>query len=157
MKIGDEELGRFLVAAHRAIYASQTAPKASLLRSKSQDYDYEEVEEGLGYRYARIGSRAFIAQEIVYQNGLGVWGMNCHGYVLTKLPAEDAHAVLFPALRQPCKDILPVRGPRVFRIPGKGTYRNTVTGTLKRFSGTEEIFLGDRTVYRCLYHGGSIL
>ncbi len=53
-------------------------------------------------------------------------------------------------------DIIPVRWPSSY-LAGKLEYANLVNGELGRFSGTETISLDGVEVYKCWYHGGTII
>ena len=148
------KLEEFLKEAHRATYANKNAEKVEALRPGSHDYHFEQGE--FTYHDTYFGGRDFMGEEIVYQSGKPVWGMNYHGYVLKdEISTEDATKILRPALIQDVGDMLPVRGPREY-AEGDSQYANKQEGTLERFSGIEEIFLSDKPVYRCLYHGGGI-
>ena len=92
----------------------------------------------------------------MYESDKPVWGANYYGFFLAKdAPAGEVFSFLRDALIQEDQDILPVRGPATY-TQGAYEYRNDVRGMLTRFSGTEEIYIGDKCVYRCLYHGGDI-
>ena len=154
MSINYETLGRFLKETHRATYANKGAEKVESLRPGSQDYHFEQGE--FTYHDTYFGGRDFMGEEIVYQEGKSVWGMNYHGYVLKdEISTADATKILRPALMQDVGEMLPVRGPRE-HIEGESRYVNKQEGTLERFFGIEEIFISDKPVYRCLYHGGTI-
>jgi len=97
-----------------------------------------------------------MGEEIVYEAGKPVWGMNYYGHVLDKdIPTNDAYAILRPALMQEYDDILPVRGPKEY-VEGNSRYTNQAEGTLERFTGEERIYVSDELVYICSYHGGVI-
>ncbi len=149
-----EELKKFLNTANKATYADKEASKSVSLRPSSEDYHFEQ--DDLVYHDTYFGARNFIGEEIVYKAGKPVWGMNYYGHVLDPdVSTEDAYTILRPALMQKYDDILPVRGPKEF-VLGNSKYTNSVEGALDRFSGEENIYLNDKLVYRCLYHGGII-
>ncbi len=147
-------LAEFLEAANKATYANREAPKVESLRPASEDYHFEQGN--LVYHDTYFGSRDFIGEEIIYEDGRPVWGMNYYGHVLKEsISTQDAYAILRPALMQEYDDILPVRGPREY-IEDNKRYINNVDGELDRFSGTEEIYIDNEVAYRCWYHGGLI-
>lgn len=154
MKISYEELTRFLNAANKATYANRDAPKASSLRPSSEDYHFELSD--LTYHDTYFGARDFLGEEVVYKLDKPIWGMNYYGHVLDpNISTKDAYAILRPALMQEYEDILPVRGPRKF-VLANSMYTNHVEGTLDRFHGEEQIYLNDKLIYRCWYHGGGV-
>ena len=155
MSIDSKELADFLAKANKATYANLEAKKSPSLRPQSRDYHFEDG--GLTYHDTYFGARDFIGEEVVYKDAERVWGMNYYGFVLSaEVATEDAYKVLRSALRAEYDDILPVRGPSYF-AEGDSEYRNAVEGTLERFIGMEEIFIGGRLVARCHYHGGQIV
>ena len=140
--------------ANKSTYANKDAPKATSTRLKSDDYHFEKGN--FIYHDTYFGARDFIGEEVVYKNEEPVWAMNYYGFILKPVAeTEEVYSILRNALMQDYDDILPARGPREYR-EGENTYRNSVDGSLERFSGTEEIELGDEKVYTCWYHGGSI-
>lgn len=148
------ELASFLDEANKHTYADKDAKRAVSLRPASDDYHFEKGN--LVYHDTYFGSRDFIGEEIVYKDNKPVWGMNYYGYVLNDdVSTEDATAILRPALMQEYDDILPVRGPSEY-IVENSRYTNEVEGILGRFLGTEQIYLNEKLVYRCWYHGGFI-
>jgi len=155
MELDVMKLTTFLVEAKQATYANKDAPKASPLRPGSEDYHFKQGE--WEYHDTYFGGRDFMGEEIVYQNGMRVWGMNYYGYLLTEeVSPKDAYAVLRPALMQLTGGgVLPVRGPKEY-VEGNSKYLNTQTGQIERFSGTEEITLNNEKVYQGWYHGGLI-
>ncbi|SFU73201.1 DUF5680 domain-containing protein [Butyrivibrio sp. INlla21] len=48
---------------------------------------------------------------------------------------------------------MPYRGPEMYKS-GEFTYRCRVTGDFTWFQGFEEIYLDDKKVYECVFHGG---
>lgn len=154
MKIDPKELADFLNEASKNTYANKDAPKAEPSRLKSEDYHFEKGN--LIYHDTYCGARDFIGEEVVYKDDEPVWAMNYYGFILKpEASTKEVYSILRPALMQEYDDILPVRGPREYK-EGQSIYRNSVEGSLERFSGTEEIELNGEKVYTCWYHGGSI-
>ena len=152
--IDKKVLTDFLNEANKQTYANISAPKTLPLRPKSQDYHFEKGN--LIYHDTYFGARDFIGEEVVYQDGIPKWAMNYYGFILNPEASEkEVYKILRPALMQDSGDIIPVRGPREYS-EGEHTYKNSADGDLSRFSGTEEIYLNRKLVYRCLYHGGFV-
>lgn len=154
MKIDPIELADFLEEANKSTYANKEAPKVSSTRPGSDDYHFEK--DGLIYHDTYFGARDFIGEEVVYKDGIPVWAMNYYGFIIKpEATTKEVYSILRPALMQTYDDILPVRGPREYK-EGESIYRNSVEGSLDRFSGSEEIILKGEKVYNCWYHGGAI-
>lgn len=150
-----DKLAQFLNAANKATYANKDAPKVAPSRLKSEDYHFEQ--DGLIYHDTYFGGRDFIGGEIVYGNEKPVWGANYFGFVLDEnISEKEVYDFLRLALMQEYgDDVIPVRGPSYFSTDDK-EYRFVVDGDLTNFSGTEEILVGGKVVYRCFVHGGFI-
>jgi hypothetical protein len=149
-----ETLTKFLNEANKATYADKNAEKAVSSRAGSKEYHFEKG--GFAYHDTYFGSRDFIGEEIVYENGDPVWGMNYFGVVLDEEVSEkEVFDFLREALMQEYEDVIPVRGPSNFSS-GDKEYRFSVEGDFANFSGKEEILFGEKVVYRCLVHGGVI-
>src|SRR3990167_1993362 len=153
-KIDLKQLAEFLNEANKNTYANKDAAKVSATRLKSEDYHFEK--DGLIYHDTYFGARDFIGEEVVYKDGEPVWAMNYYGFILKpEASTKEVYSILRPALMQEYSDILPVRGPKEYK-EGESIYRNSVEGSLERFSGNEEIILKGDKVYNCWYHGGAI-
>ena len=149
-----EKLSEFLKIAKKYTYASETAKRVSPERRGSKDYEYTEGE--FVYHDTYFGGTDFIGEEIVYEKGKPVWGMNYNGYVLDEnITESEIDKSLRGALKQDYNDVIPVRGPKSFKIENY-EYKNDVSGGLERFEGKEEIFKDGKLIYRALFHGGVI-
>ena len=149
-----KELAAFLDEANKNSYASKDAPKASSSRLKSEDYHFEK--DNLIYHDTYFGERDFIGEEVIYKDGVPVWGMNYYGYVLEQSQSEkEVYDFLRKALIQEYDDVIPVRGAKNYK-EGGWEYHNAPDGTLKRFTGVETIYRDSKLVYRADYHGGLI-
>lgn len=147
-------LAQFLAEANKATYANKDAPKVAPSRLGSEDYHFEK--DGLTYHDTYFGGRDFIGEEIVYEERKPVWGANYFGFVLDKATSEkDVYTFLRKALMAESGGVIPVRGPSAFSLDGK-EYRFSAEGDLANFSGKEEIFFGEKLVYRALIHGGMV-
>lgn len=144
----------FLKKAKKHTYASQSAERVDSSRVGSKDYEYTEGE--FTYHDTYFGGTAFIGEEIVYESGVPIWGMNYYGQVLDDAITEDDIDIsLRGALSQDPEDILPVRGPKEYTIDDF-TYTNTITGTMESFEGIEEITKAGKKIYSATFHGGII-
>lgn len=149
-----EKLTKFLKVAKKNTYASETAKKALSQRLSSRDYEYSEGE--FLYHDTYFGGVNFIGEEVVYENGKPLWGMNYYGQVIDKTVTEaEIDRSLRVALKQDYNDAIPVRGPRNFRIENY-EYQNAVSGKLDNFEGREEIFKDQKLIYFAIFHGGWI-
>ncbi len=149
-----KQLSDFLKIAKKNTYASGKAQKVASTRPKSKDY--EHTEGNIVYHDTYFGANYFIGEEIAYENGEPVWGMNYNGYVLDdNITEAEIDKTLRVALQGESGDLIPVRGPERFAVEDY-EYTNTVTGTLERFEGREEIKKAGRLIYYAIYHGGLI-
>ena len=85
--------------------------------------DYEYSHGQMLYHDTYFGGTRFMGEEVVYINDqTPVWGMNYYGIMLEEsLTNEVFNQVLLPDLMLVVSDdMLPVRGPREWRI---GDYR----------------------------------
>lgn len=147
-------LTNFLKIAKKNTYASETAKKVNSQRLGSQDYEYREGE--FLYHDTFFGSRDFIGEEIVYKKEKPIWGMNYNGFIVDKNTDEkDIYTFLRKALAQDYDGIIPIRGPKNFKIENY-EYKNNVSGGLDRFEGREEILKDKKLIYYAIFHGGLI-
>ena len=151
----------FLVKAKKQTYANSNADKIISSRVGSNDYHYEEEVNGekMIYHDTYFGGTKFIGEEVIYcESNIPVWGMNYYGVTIDETLSEEAmDSALRPALMQVGEDnsILPVRGPSKFENAGY-IYTFKVTGTIENFEGIEEIYKGDKLIYKLRCHGGVI-
>lgn len=142
-----ESLKEFLCEARRNTFASIASPvdNPRLLASKQLefqkgDYSYRDVYFD--------GRKNFIGQEIVYLEAKPVWGMNYFGRQIGKVEIDFLKESLFK-LADKCR----LGGSceyekREFKYQDKGE------GSLEEFSGKEEIFSQNKSVYSLEYNGG---
>lgn len=149
-----EELANFLKTANKNTWASETGKKVPAQRPGSKDYEYAEGEWVDHDTY--FGGRYFIGEEIVYEGGKPIWGMNYNGYVVDEsITEEEIDKSLRAALKQNYSDMVPIRGPKNFKVESY-EYKNNVTGELDRFEGREEVLKGGVLIYYGVFHGGLI-
>ncbi|TSD03354.1 MAG: hypothetical protein Athens071416_35 [Parcubacteria group bacterium Athens0714_16] len=148
------KLTNFLKTAKKNTYASEKAKRITSQKSGSKDYEYKEGE--FLYHDTYFGSHDFIGEEIIYENGKPIWGMNYNGYIIDEKENEkDIYIFLRKALAQDYDDIIPVRGPKNFKIENY-EYKNNTLGTLGKFEGREEILKDGKLIYYAIFHGGFI-
>ena len=147
------KLNKFLVKAKKNTYASNGEGGEKKLEDGTKELTYIEGE--YKYRDRYFGNRAFIGQEIVWQNGKAVWGMNYYGRMLSdSIDMEKLYSFLKKALLK-VNELKPFRGPEILD-EGDFLYGSSTYGSLKDFHGEEGIFYLNHKVYRLWYHGGII-
>jgi len=88
MNIG--QLSKFLVKAKINTYASSGEGGEKILPDGSKEFEFEEKEFKYQDRY--FGFNPFIGEEIVWQNGKVVWGMNYYGEIVSEIiPAKSIY------------------------------------------------------------------
>ncbi len=149
-----DSLARFLKIANKNMYASETAKKTPSQIPESRDYEYSEGDFLCHDTY--FGETNFISENIVYKKGKPSWGVNYYGYNLVQdITEAELDKVLRGALKQDYNDVIPVRGPKIYKIENL-EYQNNVEGDLTRFEGKEKIFRDGKQIYYAVYHGGLI-
>ena len=138
----------FLLRAKRATYAGK-GPEGAPSRPASHDLHYQEGD--LTYIDSYLGGERFAGEEAVWHAGAPVWAMNYVG----RVTGEGFSGDFLKAALLRCTPDMPFRGPREYR-DGDCLYRCSVTGEFGWFRGTETIAFQGRTVYECLFHGGSV-
>jgi len=148
-----KELADFLNKANKHTYAADDE-KVEPTRLRSHDLEYQKGD--LVYHDTYFGTGNFIGEEIVYKKEVPVWGANYFGFILdSRYTPKQIYDFLKKALMQEYNDLIPVRGPKMFRN-GDWAYQNSADGKLDNFSGKEEILFNNKIIYRCLYHGGLV-
>ena len=147
---GEETAGliEFLCRAKKRTYAGKGAETVSS-RSGSHDLAYEEGP--MVYLDSYFGGERFSGEEILWSSDVPVWSMNYTGRVLDDAFSGDFLKECLLAVTHES----PIRGPGLYSR-GDYTYRCSVNGSFSWFSGEEEIYAGQKRVYECLFHGGSI-
>jgi len=148
------KLAQFLVKAKINTYASSGEGGEKILPDGAKELEFEEGE--FKYRDRYFGSTSFIGEEIVWQNGKIIWGMNYYGQTLSKIvSAKEIYQFLQEALRKVGED-KPFRGPDSFKRDDF-EYINKAKGTVEEFKGEEAILYKGEAVYQLNYHGGAIV
>lgn len=149
-----KQLAKFLIKAKINTYASSGEDGEKILPDGGKEFEFKEKE--FKYRDRYFGFNPFIGQEIVWQNGKIIWGMNYYGKIISEIiPAKEIYQFLQEALRKVPED-KPFRGPAKF-VKGKLLYLNKVKGTIEKFEGKEKIFYKRKLIYELIYHGGIII
>lgn len=144
----EQELVEFLRRAKRATYAGK-GKETDPTRPGSHDLTYGEGN--LMYYDTYLGGEQFGGEEAMWVDGKPVWCMNYTGRVTGDSFSGD---FLKEALLLVPED-KPYRGPENYRN-GMYTYQCFVTGDHAWFQGHEIILMGDKQIYDCFFHGGSI-
>ena len=148
------QLSKFLVRAKISTYASSGEGGENLLPDGSKEFEFKEKK--FRYRDRYFGFNPFVGQEVIFQNGKIIWGMNYYGRAISKsIPPKQIYQFLQKALKKIPKD-KPFRGPRRFK-KDNFQYLNKIKGTLGKFKGEEKIFYKEQIVYKLSYHGGLII
>lgn len=132
------ELAAFLCHAKRTTYAAGGEPC----------YTEGEFE----YTDCYHGRESFVGEEVVTRAGVPIWAMNYMG----QGAASDVYLDFLKEALSHVSEELPVRGPRSYSR-GELLYSCTVHGNFGCFNGSEEIFCGDDSVYKGVFHGGEIV
>lgn len=149
-----KQLSKFLVKAKINTYASSGEEGEKILSDGSKEFEFEEKE--FKYRDRYFGFNLFIGQEVVFQKGKIVWGMNYYGKIISKIISpKQIYQFLQEALRKVPKN-KPFRGPKIFK-KDNFRYSNKTKGTLEKFEGEEIIFYKERLIYGLIYHGGVVM
>lgn len=147
------ELSNFLVKAKTKTYASIGERGEKILQDGCKELEYSEGN--FQYRDRYYGFNPFIGEEVVFDNGEFIWGMNYYGGVLGyQISAIEAYKFLQKAMRLVRED-RPYRGPNTY-TEGNFKYVDKSEGNVESFSGIETIFFRGEEVYKLHYHGGKI-
>lgn len=144
-------LKEFLLEAKKNTYASVGENRERRWPDGTQELQY--AVGPFRYRDRYFGSRDFIGEEIVWQRGTAVWGMNYYGKTSVR---GSSVSPLYEFLRDALRRVplaRPYRGPLLYRR-GDFQYTNTCHGTIKNFYGVERIFRNGKKCYELQYHGG---
>jgi hypothetical protein len=154
LTLSKHKLCQFLILAKQNTFAKNAtrSPSKSLF---SKNYIFEEDE--FSYEDQYFGEYVDVGEEIVWFNGVPVWGMGYRGGVHAEFMAEreQAFSLLKKALLLPEKDF-PVRGPQFLKDEGY-SYHNYAKGNIFEFIGQEYIYRDKIEVCFRRYVGGLIL
>ncbi len=154
-KINLNELSKFLVEAKRNTYAG--GKKAEILSDGSKELIFEKGNFKYRDRYFESDPNPFIGEEIVWENGKAIWGMNYYGRIVSPdIPAKEIYEFLRKALSK-VREFAPFRGLPLF-VENNLKYINKLEGDITEFRGEESISLLrlEKRIYILNYHGGLI-
>ena len=139
-----EFLAQFLVNAKLNTYAKSGEEGETILPDGRKQFEFSAGD----FRYLDIysGFNPFTGQEVVSYQSRPVWQMSYKGEVTDK--NQDAKQV-YHFLKKVLSQITtnkPFRGPEKF-MENNFKYINEVKGDIKKFQGTEMIYLNDQEVY----------
>lgn len=143
-----EPMVAFLCKAKKECYAGEGS-KVDSSRPESLDYRFSEGD--YTYLDSYFGGEKFIGEEVLYAKEIPVWSMN---YCGRNLGEGFSGNFLKEALLHVPEEY-PFRGPFVYKN-GDYSYHCIINGGMEWFQGYEEIFLLNRKVYECYFHGGLI-
>lgn len=144
-------LKEFLVRAKRSTYAGDGAISVSS-RPNSKDLHYSEGD--LLYIDSYFGSADFIGEEVVFENGKPIWGMNYYGRMITDEIPQGFIKCLKSALRSVSVEN-PFRGPELFEHD-RFIYKCSWQGDISWCNGNESIYFDGIEIYRLYFHSGYI-
>jgi len=147
------ELKKFIVQAKVHTYASDGEGGEKNLPDGCKELEYNK--ENFKYRDRYYGFDPFVGEEVVWQDGKFVWGMNYYGEILSdSISSKEMYGFLQKAMRLVSED-RPFRGPESFK-DGDFEYFDENNGDIESFYGTEKIAHKGQEIYRLRYHGGTI-
>ena len=141
----------FLIKAKKATYANKNAQKKTP-NDGSNELIFKEGD--FFYRDRYFGGNPFLGEEIVFKRNKAIWGMNYQGKCFSKLKVKKVYSFLKDCLSEVNKNAL-MRGPKQI-IKDELKYTNETKGDIDFFVGIEKIFIKDKLVYVCYYHGGLV-
>lgn len=146
-------LEAFILAAKAATYVGDGALVVSC-RPRSHDLVY--AAGAFRYLDSYFGDSDFIGEEVVYEAGEPVWGMNYYGTILAPdaITAAEAGAMIKSSLSRLYAAGRFLGGWE--HAEGDLMYQDVSQGDWMRFSGREWIEKGGEIVYELVYHGGLI-
>ncbi len=138
----------FLIEAKKNTYAGDGKIKELSSRPCSKDLEYSKND----YKYidTYLGGENFIGEEALFYLNKPIWGMNYYGKELDKFSIDFLKKAMLTVSKEN-----PFRGKPVFK-DGDYTYICEVDGNFEKFSGIEKIYLYDKKVFECSFHGGII-
>lgn len=147
----NDQFVKFLIKAKKNTYADNADIDGSS-RPGSKDLHFEEGE----YQYidSYLGDFDFIGEEVVWERGKPIWGMNYRGAMLV----EDFPDGFSDCLKGTLKEVpleKPFRGPAFFK-DGQLEYFSSSEGDIDKFRGQERIELDGKIIYQLYFHGGKI-
>lgn len=143
-----KDMVSFLCRAKRNTYA---AHGAEVNPSRPNSHDLAFTEGNYAYYDTYLGGERFSGEEAIWKQMQPVWAMNYSGRIL----GEGFNGDFLKEVLYLVPEEYPFRGPFVHQN-GDYSYHCIVNGDVDWFQGYEEIFLQNRKVYECYFHGGSV-
>lgn len=140
---------KFLVKAKQNTYCSK-GKKQDPSRPKSKDYAFKMYD--YYYLDSYLGNKAFIGEELIWENEKVFWGMNYNGQLLVDETPHGFSKFLKEALKNVNEDY-PFRGPKEFKQENF-TYECSWDGDIEFFNGSEIIKHNDKQIFKLHFHGG---
>jgi hypothetical protein len=150
------ELSEFLVKAKINTYATFGEGDEKTLEDGAKELIFEQ--DDFKYRDRYFGANPFIGEEIVWQNGQKMWGMNYYGNIFDVSLSGDLLKRFLDFLKLSLGQVQsdkPFRGPAQFR-QDNFEYICESQGSADKFLGSEKILYQGKEVYRLDFHGGKI-
>lgn len=145
-----DELKKFIVESRKSTYAGSGKLIKSALLDGSSQFEHKQGK----YFYRDIyftGKDNFMGQEVVYIDGAPVWSMVYCGSAEPKKMTRFLKKSL-SVLSEKCRF-----GDVAEFSEGRLRYKGTGEGSMKRFSGMEQMLDNGNEVYKLKYSGGSVL
>lgn len=150
------ELNEFLVKAKTNTYATAGEGGEKTLDDGAKELIFEQGD--FKYRDRYFGANPFIGEEIVWQNGQKLWGMNYYGDIFAESISGDLLKEFLDFLKLSLRQVgeyKPFRGPTQFK-KDNFEYVCESQGGVDKFVGFEKILYQGKEVYRLDFHGGRI-
>lgn len=148
------KLENFIIKAKSSCYVGDGVVAASC---RTDSHDLEFTGGKLKYLDSYFGGTNFLGQEVVWRNDKAVWALNYYGYIVEPklINSEQAGDIIKQSLSLLYKENRFLGGFE--HNVGEYIYRDTNSGDVNRFMGTELILLNGQRVYQLDYHGGEII
>lgn len=144
-------LKEFLIETKKAGYGAGKNKKWIKEKDGSTTIPFESGDFRMHDNF--FGGDPWGGKEIVFFKEAPVWIMVMYGAVDASFSNFRAvYAFLQKALRNQPEE-LPLRGPKLFQA-GEFIYKNKTIGDLEDFFGEEEIYQGEKRIYKMKYSGG---
>jgi len=149
--VNKNELEKFLLKARTKAYVAGTDKSDPLLPGSVQ-YEYSEGQ--FSYRDVYyIGNGIFPGLETVFYDGKPVWSMSYFGN-FSKMTEDQVDGMLRKALAELWETT------RIYKLAEKEyddfRYICEGSGSIDELEGSEEIYIGNESVYHFYYAGGFI-
>ncbi len=146
------ELKKFLFASNAAGYAGGDAKK--WLKEKDGSTTIPFSQGGWTSHDNYFGGEPYGGRIVVSYKNKPCWLMVYYGWVEEDVDPDSVYRVLQDALKLMPADF-PFRGPQAFEHNGF-RYLNSWQGDVGKYSGQEQICLGEKIVYKAHYMGGLV-